>query len=130
MLKRSLQYRHLLQLATMLFTLALDALRFLGLCVCPSPRLAAENLFLRKQLTLYQERHGRPRRTTDVTRIAMIWFGRWFDWRQVTALGQRERAAMPLFLAPASPHPPWRVGCAGGVDRVAERGARETTTGG
>jgi hypothetical protein len=51
-------------------------------------------------------------------------------YRWVTALGQRERAAMPLFLALASHHPPWQVGCAGGVDRVAERGARETTTGG
>ena len=45
MLKRSRQFRHLLQLAAILFTLVLDALRFLGLCVRPSPRLAAENLF-------------------------------------------------------------------------------------
>ncbi len=88
MLKRSRQFRHLLQLATMRLTLVLDALRFLGLCVCPSPRLAAENLFLRKQLALYQERNVRPRRTTDVTRIAMIWLGHWFDWRQALAVVQ------------------------------------------
>jgi putative transposase len=90
MLKRSLEFHHHLQLATMLFTLVLDALRFLGLCVRPSPRLAAENLFLRKQLALYQERHVRPRRTTDATRIAMIWLGRWFDWRQALAVVQPE----------------------------------------
>jgi transposase InsO family protein len=72
----------------MLLTLVLDALRFLGLCVRPSPRLAAENLFLRKQLALYQERHVRPQRTTDVTRIAMIWLGRWFEWRQALAVVQ------------------------------------------
>jgi putative transposase len=88
MLKRSRQFRHFLQLATMLLTLLIDALRFLGLCVRPSPRLAAENLFLRKQLALYQERHVRPRRTTNVTRIAMIWLGRWFDWRQALAVIQ------------------------------------------
>jgi hypothetical protein len=51
------QFRHLLQLAVMLLTLVIDALRFLGLCVRPSPRLAAGNLFLRKQLALYQEHH-------------------------------------------------------------------------
>ena len=79
MLKRSRQFRHLLQLATMLFTLVLYALRFLGLCVRLSPRLAAENLLLRKQLALYQERHVRPRGATDATRITMIWLGRWFD---------------------------------------------------
>jgi len=90
MLKRSRQFRHLLQLATMLFTLVLDALRFLGLCVRPSPRLAAENLFLRKQLALYQERSVRPRRTTDATRITMVWLGRWFDWRQALAVVQPE----------------------------------------
>jgi hypothetical protein len=72
----------------MLLTLVIDALRFLGLCVRPSPRLAAENLFLPKQLVLYQERHIRPRRTTDATRITMSWLGRWFDWRQALAVVQ------------------------------------------
>jgi len=88
MLKHSLRFHHLLQLATMLLALALDALRFVGLCLRPSPTLAAENLFLRKQLALYQERHMRPRRTTYATRIAMIWLGRWFDWRQALAVVQ------------------------------------------
>src|SRR5262245_14640745 len=88
MLKRSLQFRHFLQLATILLMLVLDTLRFLGLCVHPSSTLAAENLFSRKQLALYQDRHVRPRRTTDVTRIAMIWLGRWFDWRQALAVVQ------------------------------------------
>jgi len=77
---------HLIQLAVMLLTLALDALRFLGLCLRPSPILAAESLFLRKQLALYQERHVRLRRTTDTTRIAMLWLGRWFDWQQALGL--------------------------------------------
>jgi len=88
MLKRSFQSRRLIQLAMMLLALALDALRFFGLCLRPRPRLAAENLFLRKQLALYQERNVRPRRTTDVTRIAMIWLGHWFDWRQALAVVQ------------------------------------------
>jgi hypothetical protein len=66
----------------------LDAGRFLLLCLLPSPALAAENLFLRKQLMLYQERHTKPRRTTNTTRLALVWLGRWFDWRQVLAIVQ------------------------------------------
>jgi transposase InsO family protein len=60
-----------------------DAGRFLLLCLRPSPALAAENLFLRKQLALYQERHTAPRRATNATRLALVWLGRWCAWRQV-----------------------------------------------
>jgi putative transposase len=88
MLKCSFQSRRLIQLAQMLLALALDALRFFGLCLRPSPRLAAENLFLRKQLALYQEHTVKPRRTMDATRIVMVWLGRWFDWRQALAVVQ------------------------------------------
>jgi transposase InsO family protein len=50
----------------------------------------AENLFLRKQLALYQERQVKPRRATDATRLALVWLGRWFDWRQALAIVQPE----------------------------------------
>jgi transposase InsO family protein len=52
--------------------------------------LVAENLFLRKQLALYQERQVKPRRATDATRLALVWLGRWFDWRQALAIVQPE----------------------------------------
>jgi putative transposase len=77
MLKRLHRFRHVFQLASMLLTLIVDALRYLGLCLHPSPALAAENLFLRKQLALYQERNVKPRRATNATRIALVWLGRW-----------------------------------------------------
>jgi transposase InsO family protein len=67
-----------------------DAGRFLLLCLRPSPALAAENLFLRKQLTLYQERHTVPRRATNTMRVARVWLSRWFDWRQVLRVVQPE----------------------------------------
>jgi putative transposase len=56
--------------------LLMDAWRFLRLCLRPSPALAAENLFLRKQLVLYQERQITPRRPTQATRMALIWLAR------------------------------------------------------
>ena len=43
--------------------------------------LAAENLFLRKQLALFQERQTKPRRATDSTRWLMAVLSRLFDWR-------------------------------------------------
>jgi putative transposase len=80
--------RSLLSCACLLFTLVCDVGRFLSLCLHPSPTLAAEILFLRKQLALYQERHVTPRHATDATRLALVWLGRWFDWRQALAVVQ------------------------------------------
>src|SRR5712692_8428737 len=65
-------------------------MRFLGLCLRPSPTLAAENLFLRKQLAMYQERRVKPRRATPATRLVLVWLGRWFDWRQALSVVQPE----------------------------------------
>jgi hypothetical protein len=47
--------------------------------------LAAENLFLRKQLALFQERQVKPHRADDPTRWMMAVLSRAFDWR--AALG-------------------------------------------
>jgi hypothetical protein len=80
--------RTVLQLTRALLTLLYDGLCFLGLCLRPSPGLAAENLFLRKQLALYQERQQAPRRATKATRLALVWLSRWFDWRQVLTIVQ------------------------------------------
>ena len=73
--------RTLRQLTSTLLTLLYDSVRFLRLCLCPNLTLAAENLFLRKQLALYAERQVKPRRATNATRLAMVWLSRWFDWR-------------------------------------------------
>jgi putative transposase len=92
-----------LSLTGTLLTLLVDAVRFLRLCLRPAPVLAAENLFLRKQLALYQERHVKPRRATNATRLAMAWLARWFDWRQAFAAVQSatltrwQRQAFRLF---------------------------------
>ena len=83
--------RHLIRdilLACTRLMLLVDALRFLLLCLRPNPALAAENLFLRKQLALYQERHIKPQRTTNAARPTLIWLARCFDWRQALAVVQ------------------------------------------
>jgi putative transposase len=63
------------------FQIAGDALTFLRLCLCSPASVAAENLFLRKQLALYVERQKKPRRATDSIRFTLGQLCRFFDWR-------------------------------------------------
>ena len=65
-----------------LYLLTLDFIRFLGKLLQSRPTLAAETLFLRKQLAPYQERQVRPRRATDATRLTMVLAARLFDWKE------------------------------------------------
>ena len=58
-----------------------DVGRFLTLCVRSRSALAAENLFLRKQLALYEERKMQPHLATDAVRFVMCALGRLFEWR-------------------------------------------------
>jgi putative transposase len=54
---------------------------FLALCLRSRAALAAENLFLRKQLALFEERKAHPHRATDAVRFVMSALDRLFDWR-------------------------------------------------
>jgi len=83
-------FRHVRQWVAMLLSLIVDALCYLGLCLRPSPMLAAENLFLRKQLALYQERQVKPRQATNAIRVAMVWLSRWFNWRSALRIVKPE----------------------------------------
>jgi putative transposase len=65
--------------------LLVDSLTFLSLGLRSRSRLAAENLFLRKQLALYAERRVRAR-ADDATRITLILLARWIDWRAVLTI--------------------------------------------
>jgi putative transposase len=65
-----------------IFSVFLDALTFIQLCLRPRVAVAAENLFLRKQLSLYVERDVKPRRATDSIRVTLARLCRWFDWRE------------------------------------------------
>jgi putative transposase len=53
------------------------------LCLRTSSALAAENLFLRKQLGLYVERKKKPSRATDSVRFTLAQLSRFFEWRSL-----------------------------------------------
>jgi putative transposase len=82
--------RHIIQPASMLLKLIADAVCYLGLCLRPNPKLAAEVLFLRKQLALYEERQVKPRHATDATRIVMVWLSHFFNWRSALRIVKPE----------------------------------------
>ena len=60
---------------------AVDLIRLVALAARPRAALVAENLFLRKQLALFQERQVRPRRADAATRWMMAALSQWFAWR-------------------------------------------------
>jgi transposase InsO family protein len=80
--------RHLRQFICTLLMLLGDSGRYLMYRWRAPAALAAENLFLRKQLALYQERQIKPRRAIPATRLVLLWLARWFDWRQALVVMQ------------------------------------------
>ncbi len=64
------------------FDLVLDVLGFIRLSLRRWSALAAENLFLRKQLALYLERNLKPRRAKTATKLTLVLFSRLFAWRE------------------------------------------------
>jgi hypothetical protein len=69
-----------------IFGVFLDALTFIKLSFRPTITVAAENLFLRKQLGLFIERKVKPRRATDAIRFTLSRLSYLFDWRDALTI--------------------------------------------
>jgi putative transposase len=72
----------------------LQVARDLGALIASTMRsrsqLAAENLFLRKQLALYLERQVKARRADDATRITLVALSPLVDWRHLLTVVKPE----------------------------------------
>jgi hypothetical protein len=68
--------------------LLVDTLRLVSLGFQSRSQLAAENLFLRKQLALYAERRVKARCADDATRIVLVVLARLIDWRAALTIVQ------------------------------------------
>jgi hypothetical protein len=83
--------------------LGIDIARFLRAGFRSRAALAAENLFLRKQLAPYRERQVKPRRASAPLRLTLVLLARCFAWRealmivQPTTLLRWHREAFRLF---------------------------------
>ena len=71
-----------------IITLLGDLAAFFWLTLHPQSPLAAENLFLRKQLAMFQERKAKPRRPDTPIRIALVLLSRLFNWRDALVVVQ------------------------------------------
>jgi hypothetical protein len=76
-----------------------DLARFVVALCRPRAALAAENLFLKKQLALYIERQAKPG-ADAATRIALVALSRLVDWRRLLTIVY----AMATFEPPAWPN--------------------------
>ena len=70
--------------------IALDLVLLTSSLVRSRAQLAAENLFLRKQLALYLGRQTKPRRADNATRITLLALSRFLEWRQLLTVVKPE----------------------------------------
>jgi hypothetical protein len=70
-----------------------DLVRFAFLAAHSRSALAAENLFLRQQLALFQDQKVKPRWTDDSTRWMMATLRRIFRWRAALVNGKPDRSS-------------------------------------
>jgi putative transposase len=69
---------------------ARDLIALISLAMRSRAQLAAENLFLRKQLALYLERQVKPRRADDATRITLVTLSSFVEWRHLLTIVKPE----------------------------------------
>src|ERR1035441_10262800 len=67
---------------TVVWELLHDGLQFMNIVARSRTAVAAEVLFLRKQLAYYQEHQIRPRRLTDAARLSLVFWSKLCDdWK-------------------------------------------------
>ena len=78
------------RLFRMILRIGLDLISLTSSAMRSRAQLAAENLFLRKQLAMYMKRSVKPRRADDPTRIALVGLSRFLEWRQLLTVVKPE----------------------------------------
>jgi putative transposase len=79
-------FRQLSKLSVTLQILVSDCVNFCAAGLRSRTALAAENLFLRKQLALFREREKKARPTTAADRFVLSKLARFFDWRSALVI--------------------------------------------
>ena len=87
-----------------------DLASLVVLAVRPRRSVEAENLFLRRELALYQERGIKPRRVDAATRVSLAMLAQLFDWRDAlvvvrpeTLIRWRRAALRPFWRCKSRP---------------------------
>ena len=77
-------------LARIVLRLLADLAGLVVLALRSRRSVEAENLFLRRQFALYQERGIKPRRIDAATRVSLAVLSRLFDWRDALVVVRPE----------------------------------------
>ena len=77
-----------MDIARAIFQIVIDLFSLLFLLTRSQGKLAAENLFLRKQLAFYKERGVKPGRIDSATKFTLVALSRLFDWKAALACVQ------------------------------------------
>jgi transposase InsO family protein len=77
-----------MDIARALFQIVINLFSLLFLLTRCRGKLAAENLFLRKQLAFYKERGIKPGQIDSATRFTLVVLSRLFDWKYALAIVQ------------------------------------------
>jgi putative transposase len=76
--------------ARIVLRLLTDLAGLVVLSLRPRRSVEAENLFLRRELALYQERDVKPRRVDAASRVSLALLSRLFDWRDALVVVRPE----------------------------------------
>jgi len=79
-------WRRNLHSVLVVWELLRDGLQFMNVVARRRTAIAAEVLFLRKQLAYHQDHQVRPRRLTDAARLSLVLWSRLFDWKEALAI--------------------------------------------
>ena len=77
-------------LLLILITVVAQGIQFLRWALTSRAALSAEVLFLRKQLVFYQEHRIPPRKLTAAARFSLLWWSRFFNWREALMIVKPE----------------------------------------
>ena len=77
-------------LAQIVLRLLADMAGLIALSLRRQRSVEAENLFLRRELALYQERGVKPRRVNAAMRVSLAVLSRLFDWRDALVVVRPE----------------------------------------
>jgi putative transposase len=80
----------MLRVVSLVFSLVRDAVRFVLLRTRSCVSLRAENLFLRKRLTLNLERKTKSRRANEATRLTLALLSKLFAWKEALVIVKPE----------------------------------------
>src|ERR1035437_189026 len=79
---RSVWQQDFRPIVSVLWELLRDGLQFVSVAARSRTAVAAEVLFLRKELAYYRDHQIRPRRLTDAARLSLVLWSRLFDWKE------------------------------------------------